>query len=240
MSAINLAKKIKEICHSGYDIYFLHGWVTSALSAPNEIDEDDITPTYLMFQNPENMAQVENLETFMQELGDFCNTVIETTLSSNEPILPLVNLKSNSVNFEKLTPDECRNLLSWIYGYLFSYLANWDNIGDYCKNEELVGELFFAPLLHLSATFILLDKEYDLSKGLDNDAKSDYADLKMDLRDMWTDDEGQSLLSDDKIVELAKEKSLLFADVGNTTSMLLNFVLEHCMNDTTMDDNSVH
>ena len=239
-SMIQLSAKMKEICNGGYDLYFLHGWVTSALTAPNEMDEDDMTPTYLLFQHPEKMFEVDNLEAFMQDLNDFCNQIVEDTLSSNDPIIPLVNLTQSPVDLNKLNPDEERNLLSWVYGYLFSYLANWDNVADYCDDADTIGNLFFVPLLHLSAVFFTLDKKYDLSKGLNEDAASDYADLKLDLYDLWNDDENGNLLSDEKLAQFAESGELFIGEVGNSTSMLLNFVLDYCMNDNTSDDHTLN
>ncbi len=231
----SLAKQIKENCPAGYDIYFLHGWLISVISAPNEVADEDLLPTFLMFQTAENFIENPNVVQFMQELNSFATKVMEETLSSTETIQPLVNLNNKPVDFGKLSPEEQRNLLSWVYGYLFSYLANWDNVADYCEDKEQMGEFFYAPLLHLSAIFLLLDKDYDILAEYNDDAKDDYADLKLDIYDLWEDNDGGNLLSDEKLVEFRASRNLIIADVGNVVSMLMNFVMDNCDSHTGHD-----
>lgn len=135
-----LNKLVNKYFVKGFDIYFMHGVIASAMCSGKNTDipkiffgRNAIVP---MKTKLTTEPDTSNFFRLFQELYDY----IEVCFETGEPFVPLVNiteLYTSLANIEDLSEDEQKNLLSWYIGYFFAYKYTWDisNIISYVHNE---------------------------------------------------------------------------------------------------------
>lgn len=196
-----LNQKTATYFYPGYNLFFIHGWFCSYLSAPSDSEEDIVIPSYLVLDE-DKIANETEFAKFIDELMFIYSELSDNIYEKNKQIKPLVNLiNPNDFNAHALSQDEKVNLLIWLYGYLCGYLVIGTDITEYCTDEKLLDEKFFPELLTVCSTFLLLDKE--ISGIFSGTVLDDYTDVIADILEMWEVDEGETLSKQLESVELA-------------------------------------
>lgn len=180
-----------EYFYPGYNLFFIHGWFCSYLSAPSDSEEDLVIPSYLVL-NEDKIIDEKKFAKFVDDLMVIYSEISDNIYEKNKQIKPLVNLNNpNDFNVFSLSSVEKENLLTWLYGYLCGYLVIGSDITEYCEDEKLLDDKFFPALLTVCSIFLLLDKEHPAL--FMDEVLEDFLDVKADILDMWEVDEGQTL-----------------------------------------------
>lgn len=200
---IKLNKKANEYFYTGYDIFFMHGWMCSYLSAPSDSEEDEIIPCYLIL-NEENIKKEEEFTAFIDDLMLIFTELAENIYEKNKLIKPLINLSTpNNFNTDNLSDEEQKNLLIWLYGYLNGYLSIGSDITEYCNDEKLLDVTFFPALQEICGTLLKLEDKNSPSNIFSGTVLDNYNDVHKDIIEMWEEDENGRT-----IVEEFHDKSL--------------------------------
>ena len=188
--------------YPGYDLYFMHGWFSSYLSAPSESEEDLVIPTYLVFDEDKDIDEA-SIAAFVDDLMYVYSDISDSIYEKNRQIKPLGSLLSpNDFSVEKLDKPQKIQLLTWLYGYICGYLVIGADISEYCQDERLLEDKFYPALYTVCAVFLLLEQSLNPESLFSATAFEDFQDVKADILDMWEDEGGQTILDEIKEINL--------------------------------------
>lgn len=177
--------------YAGYDLYFLHGWFTAYLSAPNDSEEDLLIPDYLIIDE----SRIDNEASFSKTIDllvDMYSGLAEALFDDNKPICPLIDFSAPTFfDTEAFTSVHFHNLLKWLYGYLAGFMAIGVEISE-SIDEDLVNQRFYPALFTLCVAFFYLERKAVLGDVDENNFKPDYEELARDLQQMWESQEGEA------------------------------------------------
>lgn len=134
-----LNRLVNKYFSAEFDIYFMHGLITSALCSANNTDIPKLffgkIASVPMKQKLLNSFDSNEFFKLFQKFYD----VIRDMLSNSKLFTPLVNLtklRQEGLKKEELSEFEQRNLLSWYLGYFYGYGTTWmhSKITDFIKN----------------------------------------------------------------------------------------------------------
>jgi hypothetical protein len=123
-----LNRLVNKYFSAEFDIYFMHGLITSALCSASNTDIPKLffgkIASVPMKQKLLNSFDSSEFFKLFQKFYD----VIRDMLSNSKLFTPLVNLtklRQEGLKKEELSELEQRNLLSWYLGYFYSYGTTW-------------------------------------------------------------------------------------------------------------------
>lgn len=175
----SLDKLVNKYFIKGFDIYFMHGVIASAMCSGKDTDipkiffgRNAIVP---MKTKLTTEPDTRNFFRLFQDLYDY----IDACLENGERFVPLVSITEvypNLANVEDLSEEEQKNLLSWYLGYFFAFQYTWDlsNIISYTHNELNSSNLVLEALhIQLLTVKQLLTKFKPVTKDIRFDGAID-------------------------------------------------------------------
>ena len=204
---LKLNQQTSEYFYPGYNIFFMHGWFSSYLSAPSDSEEDEVIPCYLILDE-DKINNEKVFAKFIDNLMLIFTQMADSIYEKNKLIKPMVNpAQPNNFNAENLSSEEKSNLLIWLYGYLCGYLTIGADITEYCKDNKLLDNTFFPALQSICSLLLLLESEIKAENIFSGEVLQDFKDLLIDIAEMWEADEvGRSLT--DLVAEMVLSDSL--------------------------------
>jgi hypothetical protein len=185
-----LNQELSAYLYAGYDLHFIHGWFGAYLSAPSDSEEDLLIPTYLILDETK-IADEEKFTKLVDKLVKVYSELADAIFENNKLIRPLIDFaKPNGFDPLTFSPEQQRNLLVWLYGYLTGYLAIGGDITEYASDENLLEERFFPGLFTLCIAFFKLSQQVDLG-FMSAEVAADFAELQADLKTMWESEDGE-------------------------------------------------
>lgn len=176
--------------YNDYDLYFIHGWFCSYLSAPSDSPEDLVLPTYLVL-NEDKIVDENKFSKLVDKLMEVYSFLADSLFEKNKLIRPLVDFTNNTFEPEKFSLQEKKNLAKWLYGYLTGYLVLNEDIMDHIDDEKMLDEKFYPALFTLCVALMSLAKEDSLE--MEAKTREDFDELIADIRAMWESEEGEEL-----------------------------------------------
>lgn len=193
-NSLNLSQINNELitfCYEGYDLYFVHGWFCSYLSAPSDSQEDLVLPTYLVL-NEDKINDEHKFSKLVDKLMEIYTSLADSIFEKNKLIHPIVDLNDNSFTPDNLSIEQKQNLIKWLYGYLTGYLVLNGEVTDYINDESLLDDKFYPALFTLCVALIKLVAETS-EIAMEAKTREDFAELMADIKAMWESEEGEEL-----------------------------------------------
>lgn len=233
LTALN--QEISQYLYQGYDLYFIHGWFCSYISAPSDSEEDLVLPTYLILDEDKILDEqkfaktVDSLIALYSELSD-------NIFEKNKLLKPLINFNEpNKFDPQDLSIEAQRNLLMWLYGYLTCYLVTSSDANEYITNEELLDEKFYPALFTLNIILVKLAQTVSLDFMADN-VREDFNELLVDIKQMWESDD-ETLVIEDMFAKLSGESE--FDDIVSALNDVFYVIRVSDENKFTQQNNSI-
>ena len=229
---------MQKYCLTGYDIYFLHGWICAGLSTVGQIDDEEILPLSFilnetMLPNDDKHPDAPAFQKFLSGLAAMLEQLANAVFEDNKLIKPMVNIETPNVfevttgvnpEISALTDAELANLYRWLYGYLSGYLSFGVDIQDYCDNDDLLEKVYFPALFTLCVAFLLLDKQ------LNNNNCNNYFSTEPDIKEFYDTfrDEIENMWESDVVNELDQHEDMKLSESIKhfTLEMVLPKILE--------------
>lgn len=190
-----LNQELDQYLYKGYDLFFIHGWFCSYISAPSDSEEDLVLPTYLILDE-DKVTDEQKFAKLVDKLIALYSELSDNIFEKNKLLKPLINLNEpNKFDPQDLPTEAKQNLLIWLYGYLTCYLVTSADVNEYISDQNLLDNKFYPALFTLNILLVKLSQEVTLD-FLANNVREDFNELLSDIKQMWESDDENVVVED--------------------------------------------